>query len=215
MWESQVTGCQLAASNDVKLQTTAFQLTPSLSTTVVGHVGGIVVVEKLELNRLAKDQGDGQQKETANGQDGVAATAVRRFLLSFSAHLVFSGPKRTCLLYHAKAGRGEMAGTAANRGKECRLRRAESWPEGFDQGLLVLLSGEVQGFARRLHGLGKAARLGIGRRQRVENCRFPAAGKLCRPLGQCDCLGAVANRRIGIGRQDPGGIVEQIGVTRA
>ena len=51
-------------------------------------------------------------------------------------------------------------------------------------------------------GVGKAARLGIGGGQRVENCRFPPAGKLYRPLGQLDGLGAVADRRVGIGRQE-------------
>ena len=45
-------------------------------------------------------------------------------------------------------------------------------PKGFDQGRLVLLPGEVQGLVRRLHGLGKAARLGIGGGQRVQG--FPA-----------------------------------------
>ena len=72
---------------------------------------------------------------------------------------------------------------------------------GFHELLPVLLLGEFNGLLGSFHGLGEPAGLGVGGGQRVENCRFPPAGKLCRPLGQLDCLGAVANRRVGIGRQ--------------
>ena len=54
---------------------------------------------------------------------------------------------------------------------------------GFGQGRLGLLRGEVQGLVRGLHRLGKPPRLGVGGGQRRENLRSLAVGKLDGPLG--------------------------------
>ena len=79
-----------------------------------------------------------------------------------------------------------------------------SWPA-----TLVLSLRQFQGFAGRLHGFGKPPRLGIGGRQRAEDRRLLTAGESYRPPGEFHRLRAVADRGVRVGRQHPGGIVQQ------
>ncbi len=79
--------------------------------------------------------------------------------------------------------------------------------ERFYQCLRVLLRGQFQGLASRLHRRGESSRLGVGGGQRAEKRRLSAAGELYRPAGQLDRLRPVADRGFRTGRQQPRQIV--------
>ena len=67
--------------------------------------------------------------------------------------------------------------------------------------------GQFQGLLRRFHGLGEPSCLGVGGGQCIERGRVLVAGELhCLP-GQFDRLGAVADRCIRIGGQQPSQII--------
>ena len=72
MWESQVSGCQLAAWNCVKAQTNSLGGETACNLRILVHVLFIIAIDELVPNRLAEDQGHGQQKQRADGRSGVA-----------------------------------------------------------------------------------------------------------------------------------------------
>jgi len=72
-----------------------------------------------------------------------------------------------------------------------RLVESNLHPEGVRQRGVVLGGGQHQGFLSGGHGVWESSDLGVSRRQRADNGRSLAAGKLIRLLGQLDRLGAV------------------------
>ena len=56
---------------------------------------------------------------------------------------------------------------------------------------------------RAVTGLGKPPRFGVGGRQRIEHFQPLPATKLVRPLRMLDRRGAVSQRRLRAGRQQP------------
>ena len=78
----------------------------------------------------------------------------------------------------------------------------------------VLLGGQFEGLCGGLHGVGKLARFGIGRCQRVEHGWLLGCRESNSLLGQIDRLGAVAQRSVGISRQQPGRSVDERTIRR-
>ena len=94
-----------------------------------------------------------------------------------------------------------------------RFRRAGVWPRGSGQPFLFCWW-RVHGLTRRLHGFGKAARLGISGGQGVEDRLVPSCGEFGGPPGEGDGFGTVAQRRLGAGGRHPGQVVHDGDVIR-
>ena len=80
------------------------------------------------------------------------------------------------------------------------------------QGAVAALGGQGAGLLGGLHRLGEAARLGVGRGERVKKPRLAPAGKPGRPLGQLHRLEPVPQRGIRRGCQQPGQASQRPGV---
>ncbi len=72
MWESQVSGCQLLRMKGRKGPAKSLQGQPPLDDGVFVHVLVVIEVDELMPDRLAEDQGDGQQQKTADGRNLVS-----------------------------------------------------------------------------------------------------------------------------------------------
>ena len=77
----------------------------------------------------------------------------------------------------------------------------------FSQGFIVLRDAQIQRPTGRFDCFRKSSGFGVRRGECVQDLWRQASGKLHRLLGQFHCLPAIAQRRLGRGRQQPGQVV--------